>query len=458
MANFNTRIKQKRDTAANWEKVKDTFSPLDGEIIIVDTAAGDSRLKVGRYDSSKGRLLKYSELPFLDEKLYDSTNKKIGNLYSEIDGKAPKTHTHTKSEVGLGNVDNTADADKSVKSAAKLTTGRTINVSGAATGSGVSFDGSQNVAIPIDNVYEKYLTWGGRSISGDIAPVDAAMSYLHSANRAQFANPAGIKVEYSQDGGSTWLDYGATDAQKVNFVSGVFQHFYLGKVNSGTVTANNQLRITVNAAACGLYTNLKTVLIELSTSGHTTLSCKVEKAQRGSETNFASTVGTYTVSGWSGWNSLGLNIGAFGGNVNQTSNTGALRFTFSFNGTPAANAYADVSTMMFFGTTYWQTPSDMARTGHIYNWDYLQNVFFPGKVKATSFIGSLTGNADTATNATKVNNHTVNSDVPANAKFTDTTYSAATSSTSGLMSSADKIKLDNLTATISSATLDGGTW
>lgn len=40
--------------------------------------------------------------------------------------------------------------------------------------------------------------------------------------------------------------------------------------------------------------------------------------------------------------------------------------------------------------------------------------------------------------------HTIQSNVPANAKFTDTTYSAATQSTSGLMSSTDKKKLDTM--------------
>ena len=48
------------------------------------------------------------------------------------------------------------------------------------------------------------------------------------------------------------------------------------------------------------------------------------------------------------------------------------------------------------------------------------------------------GNADT------VNGHTVNADVPADAKFTDTTYSAASSSDAGLMIPDDKTKLDNL--------------
>jgi microcystin-dependent protein len=48
-------------------------------------------------------------------------------------------------------------------------------------------------------------------------------------------------------------------------------------------------------------------------------------------------------------------------------------------------------------------------------------------------------------NAEKVNNHTVEKDVPANAVFTDTTYSEATTSQSGLMSSTDKNNLDSNT-------------
>ena len=44
-------------------------------------------------------------------------------------------------------------------------------------------------------------------------------------------------------------------------------------------------------------------------------------------------------------------------------------------------------------------------------------------------------------NSSTVNGHTVNADVPSGAKFTDTTYSAATQSANGLMSAADKKKL-----------------
>lgn len=47
-------------------------------------------------------------------------------------------------------------------------------------------------------------------------------------------------------------------------------------------------------------------------------------------------------------------------------------------------------------------------------------------------------------NAATVNGHTVNADVPADAKFTDTTYGVATTSADGLMSAEDKTKLNGL--------------
>ncbi len=54
-----------------------------------------------------------------------------------------------KSDVGLANVDNTADANKNVASAAKLTTARTITFAGDdATGS-IEFDGSKDVSVTL---------------------------------------------------------------------------------------------------------------------------------------------------------------------------------------------------------------------------------------------------------------------------------------------------------------------
>ena len=81
---FNTRIKNKRDTAANWE----TRDPvlLEGEIIIVTTNAGDVRFKIG--DGVKT----YTQLPFQDESLYNILSAKANSsdlevLRGEVDNK-----------------------------------------------------------------------------------------------------------------------------------------------------------------------------------------------------------------------------------------------------------------------------------------------------------------------------------------------------------------------------------
>lgn len=64
------------------------------------------------------------------------------------DGTDWKNRALTKADVGLGNVDNTADANKVVASAGKLTTARNITLSGDATGT-AAFDGSANASITV---------------------------------------------------------------------------------------------------------------------------------------------------------------------------------------------------------------------------------------------------------------------------------------------------------------------
>lgn len=56
--------------------------------------------------------------------------------------------TLVKADVGLGNVDNTADAAKNVLTATKLATARNISTTGDATGTG-SFDGSANLSFAL---------------------------------------------------------------------------------------------------------------------------------------------------------------------------------------------------------------------------------------------------------------------------------------------------------------------
>ena len=66
-----------------------------------------------------------------------------GTTAATYDGSAAKTVNITKSNIGLGNVDNTADKNKSVASAAKLTTARTVS-GGSDIVLDFKYDGSGN--------------------------------------------------------------------------------------------------------------------------------------------------------------------------------------------------------------------------------------------------------------------------------------------------------------------------
>ena len=72
---FSTRIKSKRDTSANWESANPVL--LNGEKIIVDTAAGEVREKIG--DGVKT----YSQLPFTDEKIRGLITEKADEIELE---------------------------------------------------------------------------------------------------------------------------------------------------------------------------------------------------------------------------------------------------------------------------------------------------------------------------------------------------------------------------------------
>lgn len=124
---FNTRIKNKRDAEANWTSKNPVL--LNGEIIVVDTASGETKFKVG--DGAK----KYSQLPFQDAATlgnYVPTTRKINSkaLSSDI--------SLTASDVGA--LPSTTTALKNPKA---------LTFTGAVTG---SYDGSASKTVAIPSV------------------------------------------------------------------------------------------------------------------------------------------------------------------------------------------------------------------------------------------------------------------------------------------------------------------
>lgn len=97
----------------------------------------------------------YNGTSWVDITQIVGTSVTNGNI--KIDGVETTVYTHpagtnphstTKSDVGLGSADNTADSAKNVLSATKLTTARTLTIAGDVDGS-ASFDGSANATITV---------------------------------------------------------------------------------------------------------------------------------------------------------------------------------------------------------------------------------------------------------------------------------------------------------------------
>lgn len=87
----------------------------------------------------------------------------LDNIQSDLNTHKSDTnnpHNVTAAQVGLGNVNNTADSEKSVASAGKLTNARTIAISGGATGTATSFDGTKNITIPVTAVNPAKISSG----------------------------------------------------------------------------------------------------------------------------------------------------------------------------------------------------------------------------------------------------------------------------------------------------------
>ena len=159
---FNIRLRNKRDTEANWKSKNPVL--LDGEIIIVTTTSGDTRFKVG--DGKKT----YNQLPFQDQKTRDlipsvdsslsstSTNPVQNKIIkSELDKKAERDVVNTTTN-GLMSVADKKKLDGIAVGANKTTVDSAL--------SSTSTNPVQNKVVN-DALKGKFSTSGG-GISGDV--------------------------------------------------------------------------------------------------------------------------------------------------------------------------------------------------------------------------------------------------------------------------------------------------
>lgn len=258
-----------------------------------------------------------------------------------------------------------------------------------------------------DKIYEANLEWGGRHIPNGFSPVDASMIPELGANRFAFGKAAGITVEYSTDAGKTWLDYGYTDIQKVG-IFGVGQSTLLGKSTIDTLTTDCMLRISIAPHVFGLYTTLNKFVIHAYASSRTGAYCTIDASIKDTPTVFKTFANKVPLYGGPAWCIINTpNLITY--NNAPSSQFGLIRFTFGCTAVNTEFGAVAIDRIMAFGGVGWSTPSNMAKHGHLYNYNTLQEAKFPASITAPNFIG-------------KVNGYTIETSVPANAKFTDTVY------------------------------------
>lgn len=219
---------------------------------------------------------------------------------------------------------------------------------------------------------EAYLEWGGKNFAGTYAPIDAALNPVLSPNRLAGFKPAGVLVEYTNDG-TTWLTYNLTDAQKTSLFT-TAQTIYIGGPKPNNVTNNSKVRVTIDGVDGKCYTSLNKMHIYISTSYSQNTKVTMESYDYNSSTSWHQIITDQPISGWSGWNILNFTLpgtGSFGG-TNSNTHQRKIRLTFSHTHVTTGHEKdgLQISKIYAYGGVGWTTPSTLAAEGTPYTYNY----------------------------------------------------------------------------------------
>lgn len=376
-----------------------------------------------------------------------------------------------------------------VDSAVKLKTARTIGVSGGASGTPTSFDGSANISIPITSFATNYLSEPAQSSNGINSPTLRTLYDTTRANRLMFLPADQIIIEKTTDGGASWVDAEIGNSTKVALFSETRPSISIPLLN-GIKDIKCGLRITITGMKYNVpagtaetnkynywnsnyilsaerYCQIKDMYFWVS-SNSDAMKVTVQRATGAAPTTWNTIFSndSFGINGWSGNDYIKFSQGTFGGGTTQTANFWNYRIILMTCGSGGSSTLSTVYTTMAqeiheiraYGDTWWTSGNSFMANDHLYTWDADKNALFPASITATN----LTGLASKATSDSSGNNilTTYASSLEASGKTLslksksgtilstvntqDTTYTNATSSAAGLMSSTDKTNLDGV--------------
>ena len=212
------------------------------------------------------------------------------------------------------------------------------------------------------------------------------------ACKTVFAPASAVTVEYCTDG-STWTDYGASDADKQKlFAMTRSVSFQLGKGTAGgTSEMSTGCKLRVTVAPTDRYAAVDVLYLWVCAYNHT-MKVDVERSTIGNKTTFTKIREGVAISGWAGANVVSFPSGQYGGGANQTGNYYAYRFTFYCTGISSNKTYYPyVQDIRLYGQQVWNSANSMMLNDHLYSWDENQNAFFPAEISATQLNLGATG-------------------------------------------------------------------
>lgn len=281
--------------------------------------------------------------------------------------------------------------------------------------------GSANSAIGVVDYNQTGKTiqigYSGAGITGD------QIKYIAGYTDGSGNVNAKIK-DISKDALKSWLGLGSLAYSSSSIPTNLSQlnndkGFVTGSVSGNTITINGASTTWTNTWR-GIQDNLT------STSTYESLSANQGRVLKGLVDGKANSSHTHNYLPLSGGTLTGdLLFSNSGTTFRKIQGTCGDNDFWRIGGGATGNnagymeiATADDGTEPIYVRQYSGTFNDITRTATLL--DGSGNTSFPGTVAAAKFKGALEGNASTASNAYTVNGHTVNANVPSNAKFTDT--------------------------------------